>query len=268
MQAAIASRQMTDARPIGFLSSFSFFSSSWILGFVVVAAFTCAARPASAQWAVIDPVNLIQNMLTAARTLEAIQNQVRQLENEAVMLENEAKNLKGLNLNTLNRLRSTVATTERLLDETQGLSLTLNRLEQQYAELYPECYNQTIARARLTADARTRWINSREALSTSLQIQAQSNANFGDDESVLSDLISKSQSADGALQASQATNQLLALQSRQLIQSQQLDIAQNRAIALEQARALAAEERSRELRRRFMREETTYTPEPVKAAHD
>lgn len=235
---------------------------------IVALLFAFFTVPAHAQWAVIDPVNLVENMLTAANTLRQVENQVRQLQNEATMLENEAKNLKGLNYNSMGRLRSTLATTERLLAETQGLSLTLDRLAGQYAALYPETYDGTVARARLTADARNRWINSREALSTSLEVQAQSNANFSDDESVLSDLVARSQSAEGALQAAQATNQLLALQSRQLIQSQQLDIAQNRAVALEQARGVAAEERSRELRRRFMRPETSYTPESIKAAHD
>jgi P-type conjugative transfer protein TrbJ len=235
---------------------------------VLALVFAFFAVPAHAQWAVIDPVNLVENMLTAANTLRQVENQVRQLENETTMLENEAKNLKGLNFNSMGRLRSTLATTERLMAETRGLSLTLNRLADQYAALYPVTYDQTIARTQLTADSRTRWINSREALNTTLEVQAQSNANFGDDEAVLSDLVARSQSAEGALQASQATNQLLALQSRQLIQSQQLDIVQNRAVALEQARAVAAEERSRELRRRFMRPETSYTPESIDAAHD
>jgi P-type conjugative transfer protein TrbJ len=80
---------------------------------------------------------------------------------------------------------------------------------------------------------------------------------------VLADLVNQSQSASGALQASQATNQLLALQAKQSIQAQQLQITQNRAIALELARQAAAVEEARELRRRFMGSGTPYTPHPV-----
>jgi P-type conjugative transfer protein TrbJ len=58
----------------------------------------------------------------------------------------------------------------------------------------------------------------------------------------------------------QATNQLLALQSRQAIQAQQLQITQDRATALEQARQVAVQERAREVRRRFMGSGTPYTP--------
>ncbi len=61
----------------------------------------------------------------------------------------------------------------------------------------------------------------------------------------------------------QATNQLLALQSRQTIQAQQLQITQDRATALEQARQVAVQERAREVRRRFQGEGTPYTPYTV-----
>jgi type IV secretion system protein TrbJ len=76
-------------------------------------------------------------------------------------------------------------------------------------------------------------------------------------------LVNRSQSATGALQAAQATNQLLALQARQSIQAQQLQITQDRATALEQARQVAVQERGREVRRRFQGSGTAYTPTPV-----
>jgi P-type conjugative transfer protein TrbJ len=53
------------------------------------------------------------------------------------------------------------------------------------------------------------------------------------------------------------------LQSRQAIQAQQLQITQDRAVALEQARQVAAQERAREVRRRFQGEGTAYTPYAV-----
>lgn len=75
--------------------------------------------------------------------------------------------------------------------------------------------------------------------------------------------MNRTQSAVGALQATQATNQLLALQARQSIQAQQLQITQDRAAALEQARQVAVQERAREVRRRFMGAGTPYTPAAV-----
>ncbi|MGG6988304.1 UNVERIFIED_CONTAM: P-type conjugative transfer protein TrbJ, partial [Pseudomonas aeruginosa] len=66
-----------------------------------------------------------------------------------------------------------------------------------------------------------------------------------------------------ALQAMQATNQLLALQAKQSIQAQQLQITQDRAASLELARQAAAMERAREVRRRFLGTGTPYTPQSV-----
>ena len=59
-----------------------------------------APAPAHAQFGgiVYDPTNYSQNILTAARTLEQINNQIRQLQNQATSLVNEARNLQSLPL--------------------------------------------------------------------------------------------------------------------------------------------------------------------------
>ena len=80
-----------------------------------------AVQPASAL-TVFDPSNFVQNTLTAIRTLEQINNQINQLQNEAQMLMNQARNLAKLDFNIVNRLRSTLATTERLIAEARGLA--------------------------------------------------------------------------------------------------------------------------------------------------
>src|SRR3546814_17175955 len=78
---------------------------------------TGAAR---AQVAVFDPANFQENLLTAARTLEQINNQVRQLQNQARMLANQERDLTGLDFIALQDLRTAPTDTRRLLDEAQG----------------------------------------------------------------------------------------------------------------------------------------------------
>ena len=229
----------------------------WV-SIVVVMACTLAL-PAHAQFVVIDPANLIQTTLTAIRSLTQIENQIQSLANEAVMLENEAKNLSNLNFNSLGRLQAILATLQRLLNQAQGLSLQLAQASQQFARLYPNSYAGASLDQMLN-DRATHWTNSHEALRTTIQVQAQANANFADDQAVLADLVNQSQNAIGALQAAQATNQLLALHARQLIQSQQMAITQDRAVALEHARAVEAEARSIEMRNDFMTPVTNYAP--------
>ncbi|MCC7330485.1 MAG: P-type conjugative transfer protein TrbJ [Gammaproteobacteria bacterium] len=212
---------------------------------------------------VLDPSNLAQNMLTAARTLEQINNQVRQLQNEAQMLINQARNLTSLDFNVVNRLRSTLATTERLIAEARGLAYDVTNIDREFARLYPHEYAATISGSQMAQDARERWQNTLDGLQTSMRMQAQVSQNLSDDEGVLTDLVARSQSADGALQAAQATNQLLALQAKQSIQMQQLQLTQGRAASLELARQAAATERAREVRRRFLGDGTPYTPQTV-----
>jgi len=209
---------------------------------------------------VFDASNFIQNMLTAARALEQINNQVEQLQNEAQMLRNQARNLQGLDFSALSELKSTLAATNQLIQQAQGLAFNVSRMEDEFKRLYPESFSASMSGAQMAGDARQRWRNSLEALRTATQVQSQAMQNFASDERALTDLVNRSQSATGALQAMQATNQLLALQSRQAIQAQQLQITQDRAAALEQARQVVVQERAREVRRRFMGSGTSYTP--------
>ncbi|KXS55456.1 MAG: Conjugative transfer protein TrbJ [Marinobacter sp. T13-3] len=230
---------------------------------IVIVAMLGTVSTAQAQWVVVDPTNLVQNALTAIRTLEQINNQINQLQNEAQMLRNQARNLAGLDYNVINRLRSTLATTERLIAEAQGLAYDVQTLDREFAQLYPEEYAATVSGDQMYQDAQQRWRHTLDGLHTAMRVQAQASQNLAHDESALADLVNESQSAEGALQAMQATNQLLALQAKQSIQAQQLQITQERAAALELARQAAAAERAREVRRRFLGTGTPYTPQRV-----
>ncbi|MFT3813325.1 MAG: P-type conjugative transfer protein TrbJ [Acidovorax sp.] len=228
----------------------------------VLSASLLAVQPASA-FVFIDPANLIQNTLTALQTLEQISNQIEQLQNEARMLENQARNLARLPSSVVGRLRANLATTQRLIDQARGLAYDVARMDQEFARLYPEQYAATVSGSQMYRDAQERWRNTLNGLQTSMQMQAQASRNLNDDEGVLSDLVSQSQAAEGALQAMQATNQLLALQAKQSIQTQRLQLTQDRAASLELARQAAAAERGREVTRRFLGSGTPYTPQAV-----
>src|SRR3546814_1525067 len=62
-----------------------------------------AAAPASAQLTVHDPTNYSQNLLSAARALQQINNQITSLQNEASMRINPARNLTSLPTSTLSQ---------------------------------------------------------------------------------------------------------------------------------------------------------------------
>ncbi len=230
---------------------------------VAAAALIGVMPVAQAQWVVIDPTNLAQNILTAAHTLEQINNQIRQLQNEAQSLMNEARNLASLPFNVVNRLRANLDTTRQLIAQARGLAFDIQNMDQQFAQLYPEQYAANVSGNQMFQDAHQRWQNTLQGLQTAMRMQAQVSQNLNQDEGVLADLVDQSQSATGALQAMQATNQLLALQAKQSIQTQQLQLTQGRAASLELARQAAAVERGREVTRRFLGSGTAYTPQSV-----
>lgn len=226
--------------------------------------------PATAQWVVYDPSNFSQNVVTAARTLQQINNQIQSLQNEATMilnqgqsLVNQRKNLASLATSPLATLQADIQRTQQLISQAQGLTTQVTQLDQQFRRQYPSGYGAGTTADQTVANARTQWSNSRAALQTTLTMQAQLNNSITADQATLGQIVGSSQGAVGILQATQATNQLLALLAKQNMQSQQLRMAQDRAAAAEQLRMLEADEQGRANRARFQSSGVRYTPAPV-----
>ena len=93
-----------------------------------------------------------------------------------------------------------------------------------------------------------------------MRIQAGVVGNIDSNRTQMSNLVSQSQGAQGALQATQAGNQLLALQSQQLSDLIALISANGRATALTDAERAAAADQGREQRRRFLTPGAGYQP--------
>lgn len=235
----------------------------------IVSLMTCVTfmRPAAA-FPVIDIANLIQNTLAAIQQIEQISHQIEQVKNQAMSLTNEAKNLASLPFSVVNQLRSATDQVTQLMDQAQGIAFDVSSSIHEFESLYPKSFAAAMTGNQMAAETMKRWERSMDALKTTVKVQSQAAQNFASDQSSLTDLVSQSQSAGGALQATQVTNQLLALHARQMIQDQQLRIAQDRATALEQARMVAANERGEAVRQKFMTTATRYTPETVTFIHN
>ncbi len=220
---------------------------------------TLLVASAHASWIVFDPTNYSQNVLTAARSLEEINNQIRQLQNEAVMLENMAKNLQNLDYSSLNQMTSALNSIGALMNQANGLSFTLSQLESQWQQQYPGSYGATLSTNDTAITARQRWQNAMAAYRQTMQVQSQVVQNVQSDQTVLSTLVNQSQNAAGALQAQQASNQLIALSAKQQMQIQEMMAAQYRAEAQDAARKAQAEEAARVTTQRFLGSETAYS---------
>ena len=220
-----------------------------------------AAPPASAQWIVFDPSNFSQNVLTAARELEQVTNQIQMLSNQATMLVNQARNLANLPMSALSQLQSSTAQTQSLLGQAQNIAFNVQGIEQAYSTSYGSAAGVG-STANMVANAQARWQNSVAAFEDSLKVQAGVVGNIPTNSSAMTSLVTASQSATGALQAAQAGNQLLALQSQQLSDVVAVLSAKSRADALEQARTASAEAQGQQNYQNF-RARTGYVPGAV-----
>ncbi|QTH21831.1 P-type conjugative transfer protein TrbJ [Rhizorhabdus wittichii] len=220
------------------------------------------ASPAYAQFfgrIVYDPSNYAQNVLTAARTLEQINNQITSLQNEARMLINQARNLASLPHSSLQQLQQNVQRTQQLLGQAQNLAFEVGQIDQAFQSQYGNV-SLSATDAQLVADARGRWENTVGGLQDAMRVQAGVVGNIDSNRAEMAALVGQSQGATGALQATQAGNQLLALQSQQLSDLIALISANGRADALTEAERATAAEQGREQRRRFLTPGSGYQP--------
>lgn len=218
--------------------------------------------PAVAQWTVFDPQNYAQNVLEAARALEQINNQIQSLQNEASMLRNMAANLNPLkSIPQMSGMASTLGQISALINQAQGISFNVNATMAAWAKSHPSSYAAGTSATTLQANAQQRWQNSMSAFQDTLKVQAQVAQNIETDTSALTALSDASQNASGNLEVTQATNQLLALSTKQQLQIQSLMAAQYRAAALDRARNAQAEQESQVQFQTFLGSNNAYTPQ-------
>ena len=216
------------------------------------------ANTASAR-IVFDPWNYSQNILTAARTLEQISQEITSLQNEAQMLINQARNLASLPYSSLQQLQQSVQRTQQLLNEAQSIAFDVQKIDQAFSTTYGAASTTATDQA-LIDGAKQRWQTTVAGLQDAMRVQAGVVGNIDTTRTEMSALVGSSQSATGALQAAQAGNQILALQAQQLADLTAVVAAQGRAQNLESAQRAAAQEQAREQLRRFLEPGAGYQP--------
>ena len=219
---------------------------------VTLGAAALPLQPASAQLSVFDPTNYAQNLLQAARALEQINNQVKSLQNEASMLQNMAKNLEKIDFPQLQKINSAMQRIDQLMGEAQGIRFKVQGLDQQIRSLFPGALSHALTSDQRVAEARAQLDAATAAWRQSMGVQAQVAENVKEDAGVLNELAASSQSAVGALQVSQAANQLLALSVKQQLQLQNLMASEYREAAIERAQRAQAAEDGKAMTRRFL----------------
>ena len=222
-------------------------------GALVLPAAPAAAIP------VYDATNYAQNLLQAARALEQINQQIQSLQNEAAMLQNMARNLERIDFPQLTRINSALQQIDRLMGQAQGIDFKVDQIDQRFRAMFPRDIDGALRSDQRVTDAKARLDTAMDGFRHSMSVQAQVVSNIRDDAELLSELVERSQGAVGSLQAQQATNQLLALSTKQQLQLQNLMAAEFRSQALERARRVQAETEAKAATRRFLGSGKAYT---------
>lgn len=209
---------------------------------------------------VFDPSNYATNVLTAARALQQINNQIQSLQNEATMLANQARNLGTVSFPELQQITTDLQQIDRLMGQAQSIGFNVGNLDAEFARLFPGAAGQGASLDQRVVVAQSRLSSAMAAYKQTMSVQAEVVANVQADAATLSSLAARSQGSEGALQVAQTTNQLLALTAKQQFQIQQLMAAQYRGQAIDQAQKAQASIDAAAATKAFLGTGTAYTP--------
>jgi P-type conjugative transfer protein TrbJ len=234
---------------------------------VAVLTLATASVPARAQWIVYDPTNFSQNVLTAARELQQVNQNIQSLENQATMLINQAKNLASLPYSSLAQLEASIQRTEQLLMQAQNIAYSVTTIDQAFTQVYPQSYSGSTSSAQMLADAQARWQNARAGYQDSMNVQAGVVQNLQNAQTQISALVTSSQSASGALQATQSGNQIMGLAAQQLADLTGVIAAMARAQSLDNAGRLESEAQGQQQMQNFLNYGAGYQPGNAQMFH-
>jgi P-type conjugative transfer protein TrbJ len=221
--------------------------------------FALVTAPAAAI-PVFDVTNYTQNLLQAARALEQVNNQIRSLQNQAAMLQRMERNLERIDFPQLRQISASLEAIDRMMGEARGIGFRVDEMEKRFGTLFPGSVDRVLKSDARAAEAKLRLDTALDGFRHSMSVQAEIVSNIRADAKLLSELSRRSESAVGSLQAQQATNQLIALGTKQQLQLQELMAASFRSEAIEQARRIQAETEAKAATRRFLGAGKAYTP--------
>ena len=128
---------------------------------------------------IIDLLNYVENVLSAARALEQINNQIRQLQNQAQMVLRMDQNLQRLGTTLSPDLQRALSDIQARLQQGVGIALKLQQTETGYAQLYPKELSSALSTDDVLRNAKSRWDEEYASLKRSALLQGLIGDNLG-----------------------------------------------------------------------------------------
>lgn len=188
-------------------------SAALVLAFVAFFSIR-SGEEAHAQFAVIDPTNLVQNILSALSTAEQVTQFADQLINMEQQLKNYAQTLKELDPSSyrgvLNAYYTMKATKDGLLSDVNAISYSAKQVNADFKKLFPE--KDTDIRNVDQAKLKEKGAAWNTELSNSAKIAMRAQTNLGNVATATQQaeqIVSRSQGADGEVRQLQGITQML-----------------------------------------------------------
>ena len=91
-----------------------------------------------------DPNNYAQNVLTAARALQQINNQITSLQNQAQMLINQARIWRACRIRRCSSFEQSIQRTQQLLAQAQRIAYDVQQIDQAFSTTYAPASSQPV----------------------------------------------------------------------------------------------------------------------------
>jgi type IV secretion system protein TrbJ len=207
-----------------------------LLGIIALSALvTSGTQVARAQFAVIDPANLVENIISALQNVQTVLNQVTQISHEVQSLAYQVQNLQrmptGVSSGVLMQYTTQFGKLVSSMQSINGIAQNVATLTTRYNATFP---NTALAQGPLsTANVTAQlngWLNqSRSVYQGAYNTQAQVMGSLAADSSTVHTLLQTSGSSHGALDAIEAGNQINGQVASQLMKLNQQMAATNQA---------------------------------------
>jgi P-type conjugative transfer protein TrbJ len=167
-----------------------------------------------AQWVVVDPTNLVENIISALQNTQTVLNQITQISHEVQSLSYQAQNLQDMPpsvaSSVVGQYTTQFGSLVSAMASINGIAQNVAKLTGQYNATYP---NTALAQGPLSnanvMSQLTTWLNqSRSVYQGAYNTQAQVMASLPADTANVRTLLQTSGTSQGALDAIQTGNQI------------------------------------------------------------
>jgi P-type conjugative transfer protein TrbJ len=157
------------------------------------------------------------------------------------------------------QLSQVLSEMQRQVASGDAIALKVHQTDAAFERLFPKTFAATLSSDDILRQAHSRWEETHAAFKRASLLQGQIAESTTADGLLLTDILSRSEASVGALQATQAGNELAALHVKQALQLQTLLAAQTRAETMDRSRAVLAQEEARRQFKTFMGDGRAYT---------